>query len=65
MTTNFDELRARLQSEQKRLLEESEQLEASIRPAVTRGDSAPDSHTESWAPCVRCHLHIVLTPIWY
>ncbi len=39
MTTNFSLLRSRLESEQKRLSEQMDQLEASIRPAEEREGS--------------------------
>ena len=49
MTTNFDELRSRLQSEQKRLLEELEQLKANVRPAEERREGSPFGKREEEA----------------
>ena len=41
MTTNFNLLRSRLESEQKRLIEQLEQSKASIRPAEERREGSP------------------------
>ncbi len=49
MTNNFDQLRSRLESEQKRLLEESEQLKANIRPVEVRREGSPFGKREEEA----------------
>ncbi len=49
MTTNFKQLRSRLKSEQKRLLGELEQLEASIRPSEVRREGSPFGKREEEA----------------
>ena len=49
MTNNFKKLRVRLKSEQKRLLEEIEQLEANIRPAGERREGSPFGKREEEA----------------
>ena len=49
MTTNFEQLRSRLESEQKRLLEELEQLKANIRPAEVRREGSPFGKREEEA----------------
>ena len=49
MTTNFEQLRSRLESEQKRLLSELEQLEDSIRPAEERREGSPFGKREEEA----------------
>ena len=49
MTTNLDQLRSRLQGEQKRLLGELEQLEAKVRPAEVRREGSPFGKREEEA----------------
>jgi len=49
VTTNFKQLRSRLKSEQKRLLGELEQLEASIRPSEVRREGSPFGKREEEA----------------
>ncbi|MFC2056592.1 TraR/DksA family transcriptional regulator [Chloroflexota bacterium] len=49
MTTNFEQLRSRLESEQKRLLEELEQLKANIRPTEERREGSPFGKREEEA----------------
>ncbi len=49
VTNNFDQLRSRLESEQKRLLEESEQLKANIRPVEVRREGSPFGKREEEA----------------
>ncbi len=49
MAKDFDELRARLQSELKRLTEEVEQLKASARPANERREGSPFGKREEEA----------------
>ncbi|MFC1957220.1 TraR/DksA C4-type zinc finger protein [Chloroflexota bacterium] len=49
MTTNFEQLRSNLESEQKRLLEELEQLEANIRPTEVRREGSPFGKREEEA----------------
>ncbi len=49
MTTNFNQLRSGLKSEHKRLLEELEQLNASIRPAEERREGSPFGKREEEA----------------
>ncbi len=49
MTTGFNLLRSRLESERKRLIEELEQLEASVRPAEERREGSPFGKREEEA----------------
>ena len=49
MTTNFKILRSRLESEQKRLIEELKQLEASAHPADERREGSPFGKREEEA----------------
>lgn len=49
MTTNFEQLRSHLESEQKRLLEEMEQLEANARPTEERREGSPFGKREEEA----------------
>ena len=49
MTNNFEQLRIRLEGEQKRLLEEIEQLEANVRPAEVRREGSPFGKREEEA----------------
>ncbi|MFC1864406.1 TraR/DksA family transcriptional regulator [Chloroflexota bacterium] len=49
MTTKFDQLRSRLESEQKRLLDELGQLEDSVRPAEERREGSPFGKREEEA----------------
>ena len=49
MVTNFNILHSRLESEQKRLIEELEQLRASIRPAEERREGSPFGKREEEA----------------
>ena len=49
MTVNFDILRARLESERKRLIEELEQLKSSVRPAEERREGSPFGKREEEA----------------
>jgi DnaK suppressor protein len=49
VTANFKQLRSHLESEQKRLLEELEQLEANARPAEVRREGSPFSKREEEA----------------
>ena len=49
MTTNFEQLRARLESEQERLLGELKQLEANTRPAEERREGSPFGKREEEA----------------
>jgi len=49
LTTNFKELRSRLESERKRLLEERDQLEASINPTEVRREGSPFGKREEEA----------------
>ena len=49
MTTNFDQVRSRLQSEQKRLLGELEQLEVNARPTEVRREGSPFGKREEEA----------------
>ena len=49
MTTGFNLLRSRLESEQKRLIEELEQLKAGIRPADERREGSPFGKREEEA----------------
>ncbi len=49
MTTNFKQLRSRLESEQKRLLGEFEQLKANIRPSEVRREGSPFGKREEEA----------------
>ncbi len=49
MTTNYKLLRSRLESEQKRLIEELEQLKASTRPTDERREGSPFGKREEEA----------------
>ena len=49
MTTSFNLLRSRLESEQKRLIGELEQLKASVRPASERREGSPFGKREEEA----------------
>ena len=49
MTTNFNLLRSRLESEQKRLIDELEQLQASVRPVDERREGSPFGKREEEA----------------
>ncbi len=49
MTTGFNLLRSRLESEQKRLTKELEQSKASIRPAIERREGSPFGKREEEA----------------
>ena len=49
MTTNFNLLRSHLESEQKRLTDELEQLEASVRPVNERREGSPFGKREEEA----------------
>ena len=49
MTTNFNLLRSRLESEQKRLSEQLDQLEASVRPTEERREGSPFGKREEEA----------------
>ncbi len=49
MVTNFNILRSRLESEQKRLVEELEQLKANVRPANERREGSPFGQREEEA----------------
>ncbi len=49
MIANFEQLRSRLESEQKRLLEELEQLKANIRPVEVRREGSPFGKREEEA----------------
>ena len=49
MTTNFRQLRSSLESEQKRLLGELEQLSANVRPAEVRREGSPFGKREEEA----------------
>ena len=49
MTTDFEQLRSRLESEQKRLLEDLDQLKASARPAEERREGSPFGKREEEA----------------
>lgn len=49
MTTSFNLLRSRLESEQKRLIGELEQLRASVRPANERREGSPFGKREEEA----------------
>ena len=49
MTTNFEQLHSNLESEQKRLLKELEQLEANIRPTEVRREGSPFGKREEEA----------------
>jgi len=49
VTTNFDLLRSRLESEQKRLTEQLAQLKASVRPAEERREGSPFGKREEEA----------------
>jgi len=49
VATKYDKLRSRLKDEQKRLVEELEQLKASIRPAEVRREGSPFGKREEEA----------------
>jgi RNA polymerase-binding protein DksA len=49
MTTNFNLLRSRLESERKRLTEQLNQLEASVRPTEERREGSPFGKREEEA----------------
>lgn len=49
MTTDFNVLRSHLESEQKRLIEQLEQLQASVRPAGERREGSPFGKREEEA----------------
>ena len=49
MTTNYNILHSRLESEQRRLNDELEQLRASIRPAEERREGSPFGKREEEA----------------
>ena len=49
MTTGFNLLRPRLEGEQKRLIEQLEQLKASVRPAEVRREGSPFGKREEEA----------------
>ena len=49
MTIGFNILRSRLESEQKRLIEQLEQLQASVRPAEERREGSPFGKREEEA----------------
>ena len=49
MTISFDQLRVRLESEKKRLLEEIKQLEANVRPTQERREGSPFGKREEEA----------------
>ena len=49
MTTNFDLLRSHLESEQKHLTEQLEQLQAGVRPADERREGSPFGKREEEA----------------
>ncbi len=49
MTTGFNLLRSRLESEQKRLIDQLEQLKASVRPAEERREGSPFGKREEEA----------------
>jgi DnaK suppressor protein len=49
VTTNFNLLRSRLESEQKHLIEQLEQLEANVRPAEERREGSPFGKREEEA----------------
>jgi len=49
VTANFDKLRSHLESEQKRLLGELEQIQANIRPAEVRREGSPFGKREEEA----------------
>ena len=49
MTTNFNLLRSRLENEQKHLIEQLEQLKASVRPAEERREGSPFGKREEEA----------------
>lgn len=49
MTTSFDQLRSRLENEQKHLLEELEQIKANVRPAEERREGSPFGKREEEA----------------
>ena len=49
MTINLEQFRSRLESEQKRLLEELEQLKANVRPTEERREGSPFGKREEEA----------------
>ena len=49
MTTQFEQLRSRLESERKRLLGELEQLQSNVRPAEVRREGSPFGKREEEA----------------
>ena len=49
MTKKFEQLRSRLESEQKHLLEELEQVKATVRPAEVRREGSPFGKREEEA----------------
>ena len=49
MTNNFEQLRSRLESEQKRLVGELEQLKANVRPTEVRREGSPFGKREEEA----------------
>ena len=49
VTTNFNLLRSRLESERKHLIEQLEQLEANVRPAEERREGSPFGKREEEA----------------
>ena len=49
VTTGFEQLRSHLESEQKRLLEEWQQLKANVRPAEVRREGSPFGKREEEA----------------
>ena len=49
MTTNFKQLRSRLESERQRLLVELEQIQANVRPAEERREGSPFGKREEEA----------------
>ncbi len=49
MTTDFNILRSRLENERKRLIEELEQIKASVRPAEERREGSPFGKREEEA----------------
>jgi len=49
VAANFEQLRSRLENEQKRLLGELEQLEANVRPAEVRREGSPFGKREEEA----------------
>jgi len=49
VTASFEQLRTRLESEQKRLLDELEQIKANVRPAEERREGSPFGKREEEA----------------